>query len=46
MMRTISRQKNTMTAASVPICVIAVNAAPGVLRDGQELPDDAQVRAG
>ncbi len=28
-MRTMSRQKNTTTAVSVPSCVIAVNAAPG-----------------
>ncbi len=45
-MRTMSRQKNTTTAASVPICVIAVNAAPGSSARRQERAEDAQMRAG
>src|SRR5690606_34157642 len=38
MMRTMSRQKNTTTAASVPVCVIAVKAAPGSCADGRNSP--------
>ena len=38
MMRTMSRQKNTTTAASVPICVMAVNAAPGSSAAGRNMP--------
>ncbi len=38
MMRTMSRQKKTTTAASVPICVIAVKAAPGSCAAGMRAP--------
>ena len=38
MMRTMSRQKNSTTAASVPICVIAVKAAPGSCAPGRNSP--------